>query len=360
MNIIDEYSDSIIKNNNKIISKIRIKNLLENVDIQIPSIQRMTHKDKINEIYEYQKEYYIKNKCLNYLGVLNLNYCKEDNKFFLIDGQHRYHSLRKLYDNNINELIFIEILIVETLNDIKNNYELINKNTPLPEFSYDISPEIYKNTLNLFDNKYPDYIEIFSYNIRKCNRPKISRNKFEEALEYIIMKLNINNSIDLFNRIEKINKKISKWNIDNFPKMSQLKNPNKLINTCKEWNFFLGLFPHNNEDYIYDWVKELIYDETGERIGKQKKKRKQTIPKSLKILIWNLYIGEEIGKTKCLCCNNNYIFQSNFEAGHIIAEANGGKVNKDNLMPICSVCNKSMGTMNLDDFKNTHFINYNN
>ena len=355
MNIIDEYSDNIIKNNNKIISKILIKNLLENVDIRIPSIQRMTHKDKINEIYEYQKEYYIKNKCLNYLGVLNLNYCKEDNKFFLIDGQHRFYSLRKLYDNNINEFIFIEILIVETLNDIKHNYDLINKNTPLPEFSYDISPEIYKNTLILFNNKYSDYMEIFSSSIRKCNRPKISRNKFEEALEYIIMKLNINNSIDLFNRIEKINKKISKWNIDNFPKMSQLKNPNKLINTCKEWNFFLGLFPHNNEDYIYDWVKELIYDETGERIGKQKKPRKKTISKALKLLVWNTNIGEEIGKIKCPCCNNNFISQGNFEVGHIIAEANGGLTNKDNLKPICSVCNKSMGTMNLFKFKKINF-----
>ena len=33
------------------------------------------------------------------------------------------------------------------------------------------------------------------------------------------------------------------------------------------------------------------------------KYKKTTIPKALKIAVWNKYIGEEIGKSKCLCCN---------------------------------------------------------
>lgn len=357
MDDISKYITDKIKINNKYICKISIKDLVNNVNINIPSIQRLFHKEKIDEIYNYQKNYYLENKCLNYLGVLNLNYYIRENKFFLIDGQHRYESLKKLLEDNINDSVFIEIIKVETLNDIKNNYQIINKNTPLPEFTYDITPDIYKNILILFQNKYgKDYDDIFSSDIKKCKRPKISRNRFEEALEYIIIKLNITNENDLFNKIENLNKKISKWNIDNFPKMSSLKNPNKLINTCRELNFFLGLYPFNNEEYIFDWVKTLIYDEIGETVGKKKKKRKQTIPKSLKILIWNKYIGDEIGKHKCLCCNNVFIYQSNFEAGHIIAEVNGGKTNETNLKPICSVCNKSMGTINMIDFQTKHFI----
>ena len=356
MEIINKYSNQIIENCNKKIIKISIGNFLNNFQIHIPSIQRLFHNDKINEIYDYQKNFFFKNKYLNYLGVLNLNYCINEEKFFLIDGQHRYESLKKLNHEISNENIFIEINFVLSMNDIKHNYELINKNTPLPEFNYDISQTINKNTLILLKNKFGNYYdEIFSYNIKKCIRPKISRNKFEEALEYIVIKLNINCSNDLFNKIDKINKKVSNWNIDNFPKMTNLKNPQKLINTCREWNCFLGLFPQNNEEYIYDWVKELIYDETGEKIGKQKKPRKKTISKALKLLVWNTNIGEEIGKIKCPCCNNNFISQGNFEVGHIIAEANGGLTNKDNLKPICSVCNKSMGTMNLLKFKKINF-----
>lgn len=79
---------------------------------------------------------------------------------------------------------------------------------------------------------------------------------------------------------------------------------------------------------------------------------KVIIPKSLKISVWNKFIGDIIGKTKCLCCENNDITQSNFECGHIEAEANGGETSINNLVPICSQCNKSMGTTNYIIFKN--------
>ena len=50
---------------------------------------------------------------------------------------------------------------------------------------------------------------------------------------------------------------------------------------------------------------------------------KQIIPKSLRISVWDKYIGEKIGKIKCLCCELSDITQLKFECGHIIAEANG-------------------------------------
>jgi hypothetical protein len=81
------------------------------------------------------------------------------------------------------------------------------------------------------------------------------------------------------------------------------------------------------------------------------KQKKKTIPKSLKIAVWNKYIGEDIGKTKCLCCNLTDITQLKFHTGNIIAEVNGGDINIDNLRPICETCNKSMGTKNMDGFK---------
>jgi hypothetical protein len=85
------------------------------------------------------------------------------------------------------------------------------------------------------------------------------------------------------------------------------------------------------------------------------KNKKKTIPKCIRIDCWNNWIGKTIGETKCLCCGIRDIGQNNFECGHIISEAKGGGVTVDNLKPICSVCNKSMHTMNMDDFKNAHY-----
>jgi hypothetical protein len=79
--------------------------------------------------------------------------------------------------------------------------------------------------------------------------------------------------------------------------------------------------------------------------------KKQTIPKALKIAVWHHYIGEDIGKTKCLCCNITEITQMKFHCGHIIAEANGGTISIENLVPICETCNKSMRIRGMNEFK---------
>ena len=50
-----------------------------------------------------------------------------------------------------------------------------------------------------------------------------------------------------------------------------------------------------------------------------------TASATIKKLVWNTNIGEDIGKTKCLCCKSTDITQLSFNCGHIIAEANGGE-----------------------------------
>jgi hypothetical protein len=74
------------------------------------------------------------------------------------------------------------------------------------------------------------------------------------------------------------------------------------------------------------------------------------ISSTLKRLVWNTYIGEDIGKSKCLCCKLTDITQLSFNCGHIIAVANGGENNIENFKPICQNCNSSMRTTNMEEF----------
>jgi hypothetical protein len=78
---------------------------------------------------------------------------------------------------------------------------------------------------------------------------------------------------------------------------------------------------------------------------------KKSIPKVLKDLCWKKWVGENISKIKCLCCEDNEIKMSSFHCGHVIPEVNGGKLSIDNLRPICAACNLSMGSENMIDFK---------
>lgn len=69
--------------------------------------------------------------------------------------------------------------------------------------------------------------------------------------------------------------------------------------------------------------------------------------------VWDYWVGEDIGKTKCLCCNQIDITQMTFVCGHIISVHKGGNTKVDNMKPICHTCNSSMGTTNMNDFIKT-------
>jgi hypothetical protein len=128
---------------------------------------------------------------------------------------------------------------------------------------------------------------------------------------------------------------------NNFINNVSIMNNDELILLLKE--SFLG--NNDNENIIKNKINEIP------NIIVKKKYKKKSIPLALKKLVWNKYIGEEIGKSKCLCCGLTDISQISFNCGHILAEVNGGNMCIDNLMPICQNCNSSMGSMNLLEFK---------
>ena len=80
------------------------------------------------------------------------------------------------------------------------------------------------------------------------------------------------------------------------------------------------------------------------------KYHKKAIPKTLKKMVWDKYVGADIGITKCMCCKHQEIRQIEFHCGHIVAEANNGKTELANLRPICAQCNLSMGKMDMNEF----------
>ena len=70
---------------------------------------------------------------------------------------------------------------------------------------------------------------------------------------------------------------------------------------------------------------------------------KETIPKRIRELVWTTNNSETFS-TKCFvtwCENKVNVF--NFQVGHDIPESKGGTLDIDNLKPICSNCNLSMG-----------------
>ena len=76
---------------------------------------------------------------------------------------------------------------------------------------------------------------------------------------------------------------------------------------------------------------------------------KAPIPKALREQVWLLAMGQAFqGKCPTNWCTNK-INVFDFHVGHKIPESKGGPTTIDNLIPICSRCNLSMGNQYTTD-----------
>jgi 5-methylcytosine-specific restriction endonuclease McrA len=81
--------------------------------------------------------------------------------------------------------------------------------------------------------------------------------------------------------------------------------------------------------------------------------KRKTIPKTVRDKVWREEFKNNMDGN-CYCCNNAIKIEE-WHCGHILAACKGGPNVVDNLKPICSVCNTSMGDTNMNDFKAEYF-----
>jgi hypothetical protein len=77
-------------------------------------------------------------------------------------------------------------------------------------------------------------------------------------------------------------------------------------------------------------------------------KPQTNVYKKVQELVYEKYY--DMPKIKCFCCRSETLTPFNFVGGHVIARARGGEYTINNLKPICSLCNGSMGVQNMYDF----------
>jgi len=87
--------------------------------------------------------------------------------------------------------------------------------------------------------------------------------------------------------------------------------------------------------------------------GKKLSSGRKSCPKAVKEAVWRKYNGNRM-TGKCYVCKAPIKF-TNFEVGHNRARSKGGKWSVTNCRPICRTCNRSMGAMTIEAFKNKYF-----
>jgi len=110
-----------------------------------------------------------------------------------------------------------------------------------------------------------------------------------------------------------------------------------------------------NEDNIQKKEESETQIEDQPKKSRGGRVKKERIPATVRNIVWVTHF-EGSKKGRCWLCKVEDISSANFECGHVVSEKNGGKPTIDNLKPICSFCNKSVGTMNMEDFKKKYNI----
>ena len=212
--------------------------------------------------------------------------------------------------------------IIHKSDFLKLKFNITNSYLLMTNFLYNINKDqLLQDNLQQFhegnEDNYKYFFELYNYLIEYCNL-----NKYKN-LELLLEKLNIKDSC----------KKV-------LPKKEYPINvPSINIPLKKE--------PIKKEPIKKDAIKK---ESPKKDTPIKEKYKKKPIPPPLKRNVWHKYIGEDIGKAKCLCCKLADITQMSFHCGHIIAESKGGELSVNNLKPICQSCNSSMGTQNMNEY----------
>jgi GTPase Era involved in 16S rRNA processing len=119
--------------------------------------------------------------------------------------------------------------------------------------------------------------------------------------------------------------------------------------------------PHHFRAYYSDNTPKLILEYiTNNKIDSQEtteskpNKRRRPLPLAVRHRVWNSYIGQKNAIGNCYVCKKEINMQY-YECGHIISHHNGGSNDISNLRPVCSGCNKSVGTRNMNDYIKEYF-----
>lgn len=237
----------------------------------------------------------------------------------------------------------------------------------LKELCYNTATVISKDLINLFLLKYngielkkPDKLEAVK-TIYSPNDLFLNLELSNYKLQPICIKIkDSNNQFIVLNNstIQTIKKFISKYIkvgelYYNDTQLTSTENINKTLIQCGCYNYDINLL--ENKIILPKTKKVNKIIDNSNTVDKKNtinssKKNKKTISASKKRDVWYTYIGKDVGSSKCLCCKNEEIIQINFHCGHIISEKDGGTLNIDNLRPICSKCNLSMGSENMNEF----------
>lgn len=300
------------------------------LNIDLPEYQRLLCKERVQEIYESFLPDIEQGRFPLLPGCLVV--CKTEDKQWLVDGNHRYSALKRLYaEKKIDLRVCINEITVDDEKEAILVFDRVNKSMPVPEMPAGLNLSLPNKVVKPLKEKYSG---LFTSK-NKPNRPFISERVFTEQVGLILVETGLSPN-EVLLRILAYNAKCSRFLPSAFG-TGHNKGSNKMKEKCEaHGGFYLGMFKN------YEWVHTVF--KIGQNDPISDKKHRQNIPDKIRQDVWSHFIGPPNLRVICPICTDEILTYRNWVAGHILPVCKGGENTLDNLRPICSACNLSMGT----------------
>lgn len=222
-NLLESQITIINQDTNYKLISLNYKTLKEYYNIKNWKKNRPADKFRVDEIYEY----YLNNNIQLLPGILYV--WQYDNKYFIYDGIHRYEALKKLNNENINILLYINLSDNEE--SIIKDFTNINKSIPLPSLYIDNTEvskiNICQNVSEQLCKKYPKFVSTS----RKPHTYNFNRDQIIDFISTFNINFKIKNlDYIIYQILIKLNNHAKNKILEN-----KIVHPNK----CKKYNFYL-------------------------------------------------------------------------------------------------------------------------
>lgn len=321
-----------------------------------PRLQRILNKEHVDEMVEDQKKEYENNQCFSMLQSITVG--SLNSEVYVLDGQHRIKAFVELMDMGYpvsDVAIPVVVYVVSSKEELLEYYKKINKHMPIHPFELEDSWEVWGKPFcdGMYDN-FANYIKVGSPN-KSCRCPHISLHDLKNHLTARANKLRHHKPEDVLNMVLSINQYIKNNVQANLQFTLQSK---RRMEECtqKASKFkcqvcYLGVWRR------YEWLDIALHylDNAKKYIESlnlsEFMETRAKIPAVMREKVWKKVQNNICDAGVCFICDNALRYQD-MECGHIVAHALGGCDDVDNLMPVCKVCNRDMGIMNLYMYKN--------
>lgn len=285
----------------------------QDINPSIPLCQREFCDERVDELFNSLCHYFTSKNDILDLGLLKLCYYK--NKYYLLDGQHRFKAYQIFYNKfKLKFNVHYTVKQCNSEDEVRQYFFAINNNFNGGECIYIEEDSIIKEKIKLHvRKKYPKHIS-------NCISPRFPNIQLDKFANLLVEKLSGNTDINnIIEKLECFNSYIGNQLEEN--------DKDRYEQCMKKNSFFLAY-----------WFSPCPT---------------KKIPQSLRIKVWTSEFQEE-SQGKCVVCSSK-ISLYNFDCGHVISRKNGGLTNISNLKPICRVCNLSMSAQDMNEFKDMFF-----